>query len=263
MMTFLQELKTRNEILFNYGLLCLGLALVFLILTRTTTVQVYGVNAWYKPFKFAFSTFLFAWAMAWYCYYLPNFNIHLFNWSVILLLGFEIVYIAIMAGKGQISHYNLSTPVYSALFSLMALAATLVTLYTAYIGFLFFIHSFPDLPNHYLWAIRLSLLIFVVFAFEGFAMGSRLSHTVGAINDNSNWFIIGWSKTVGDLRVAHFIGMHALQVLPVLSFYLLKNTKATIIISILYGLLAVVTLVQALKGQPLFTTKKLKNEIIK
>jgi hypothetical protein len=263
MITFLKELKTRNETLFYFGLLCLGFAMVFLILTKTTTTQVYGVNAWYKPFKFAFSTFLFAWAMAWYCHYLSNFNINLFNWTVILLLGFEITYIAIMAGKGQISHYNLSTPFYATMFSLMALAATLVTLYTAYTGILFFTQTFPNLPNYYLWAIRLSILIFVVFAFEGFAMGSRLSHTVGALNDNSNWFIVGWSKTAGDLRVSHFIGMHALQVLPVLSFYLLKNTKATILVSILYGLLAVITLVQALQGKPLFTTKQEKNEIIK
>ncbi len=82
-------------------------------------------------------------------------------------------------------------------------------------------------------------------------MGSRLSHTVGALNDNSNLFILGWSKTVGDLRVAHFIGMHALQVLPILSFYLLKNTKLTIAVAFIYGLLALLTLLQALKGKPL------------
>lgn len=263
MITFIQELKTRNETLFYYGLVCLGIALLFLVLTKTTTTQLYGVNAYFKPFKFAFSTFLFAWAMAWYCYYLPSFNIGFFNWTVILLLGFEIVYIAIMASKGLTSHYNLSTPFYATMFSLMAIAATLVTLYTAYVGFLFFSQSFPDLSNYYVWAIRLAILIFVVFSFEGFAMGSKLSHTVGAINDNSNWFIVGWSKTAGDLRVSHFIGMHALQVLPILSFYIFKNTKATILVSILYGLLALVTLLQALQGKPLFTSKKEKNEIIK
>jgi NO-binding membrane sensor protein with MHYT domain len=97
----------------------------------------------------------------------------------------------------------------------------------------------------------LSIVLFVIFSFEGFAMGSRLSHTVGALNDNSNLFILGWSKTVGDLRVAHFIGMHALQVLPILSFYLLKNTKLTIAVALIYGLLALLTLLQALKGKPL------------
>ena len=256
MIDFLQQLKNRNETLFYYGLICLILSLIFIILTKISNTQVFNVNAWYKPFKFAFSTFLFVWAMAWYCYYLPNFNIKLFNWSVIILLGFEIFYIAFQASKGQLSHYNISTPIYSALYSIMAIAASLVTLYTAYVGILFFTNSFPDLPNYYLWAIRLGIIIFVIFSFEGFAMGSRLNHSVGAVNDNSNWFIIGWSKTVGDLRVSHFIGMHALQVLPILSYYILKNTKLTIGLSIVYGILALLTLIQALQGKPLIKAKK-------
>jgi hypothetical protein len=256
MIDFLQQLKNRNESLFYYGLICLILSLIFIILTKISNTQVFNVNAWYKPFKFAFSTFLFVWAMAWYCFYLPNFNIKLFNWSVIILLGFEIFYIAFQASKGQLSHYNISTPIYSALYSIMAIAASLVTLYTAYVGILFFTNSFPDLPNYYLWAIRLGIIIFVIFSFEGFAMGSRLNHSVGAVNDNSNWFIIGWSKTVGDLRVSHFIGMHALQVLPILSYYILKNTKLTIGLSIVYGILALLTLIQALQGKPLIKAKK-------
>lgn len=261
MIDFIQQLKHRNETLFYYGLICLLLAILFLILTKFTNTQVYNVNAWYKPFKFAFSTFLFAWAMAWYCYYLPTFNINLFNWTVIVLLGFEIFYIAFQASKGQLSHYNLSTPTYSLLYSLMALAATAVTLYTAYVGFLFFKHNFPDLPNYYLWAIRLGIVIFVLFSFEGFAMGSRLNHTVGALNDNSNWFIVGWSKTFGDLRISHFIGMHALQLLPLLSYYVFKNTKLTIVISIIYGLLALVTFIQAMKGRPLIKSKTQNKEM--
>jgi hypothetical protein len=261
MIQFIQQLKFRNETLFYYGLLCLILSAIFILLTKYTNTQVFNVNAWYKPFKFAFSTFLFVWAMAWYCYYLPNFNIKLFNWTVIILLGFEIFYIAFQANKGQLSHYNLSTPVYAFLFSMMALAATLVTLYTAYVGLLFFTNSFPELPNYYVWAIRLGIIIFVIFSFEGFAMGSRLSHSVGALNDNSNWFIVGWSKTVGDLRVAHFIGMHALQVLPLLSYYVFKNTKLTVGLSVVYGLLALLTLYQALNGKPLVRSNNAQNEV--
>ncbi len=263
MIPFITELKTRNENLFYFGLLCLGFALLFLILTKITTTQVHGVNAWFKPFKFAFSVFSFSWAMAWYCSYLPDFNIKPFNWTIIILLGFEVSYIAIQAGKGQLSHFNISTSFYSSLYTLMGLAAALVTIYTAYVGFLFFTQSFPTLPNYYVWAIRLGILIFVIFSFEGFLMGSRMNHNVGALNENSNWFIVGWSKTVGDLRVAHFIGMHALQVLPFISFYIFKNTKATIIISLLYGLLATFTLVQALQGKPIFTSKNIQTKVIK
>jgi hypothetical protein len=258
MFNLLHELKHRNETLFYFGIICLIFSILFL--AKTTNTQIYGVNAWYKPFKFAFSTLTFVWAMAWYGYYLPDFNVGVFSWSIIILLGFEIIYIAIQAGRGQLSHYNLSTGFYAAMYSLMALAATLVTLYTAYVGILFFKNSFPDLPDYYVWAIRLSIVIFVIFSFEGFAMGSRLNHSVGALNDNSNWFIVGWSKTVGDLRVSHFIGMHALQVLPILSYYVLKNTKLTIGLSFIYGLLAILTLIQALQGRPLI---KQKNEVTK
>ncbi len=192
--------------------------------------------------------------MAWYCHYLThNFNIRFFNISIILLLGFEIVYISLQASHGQISHYNLSTPIYSFLYSLMALAATCVTLYTGYVGILFFTSSCCTtlLPSYYLWGIRFGIFIFVIFSFEGFLMGSRLNHSVGAFNENSNLYIIGWSTKVGDLRVAHFIGMHALQVLPVLSFYLIKNTKMVFVVSLLYVLLAIFTLIQALQGKPL------------
>ncbi len=87
-------------------------------------------------------------------------------------------------------------------------------------------------------------------------MGSRLNHSVGALNDNSNLFIIGWSRTVGDLRVAHFIGMHALQILPFLSYYFIKNNKAVFIAASIYGALALFTLVQALNGKPFFKSVK-------
>ncbi len=250
MYDFLLTLKMRNETLFFYGLVCLVFALVFLLLTKLTNTQVYNVSAWYKPFKFAFSTFLFAWAMGWYCYYLPSFNIALFNWSVIVLLGFEIVYIAIQASRGQLSHYNISSAMYASLYSMMAIAASAVTLYTAYVGMLFFVNDFPTLPVYYLWAIRLGIIIFVVFSFQGFVMGGRMTHTIGGEDGGVGIPILNWSTKYGDPRIAHFVGMHALQVLPFLSFYLLRNTKATIIVSVLYGLLAVFTLVQALQGRP-------------
>jgi hypothetical protein len=57
--------------------------------------------------------------------------------------------------------------------------------------------------------------------------------------------------------------MHALQVLPILSYYLLKSNKWTIGLSILYGLLAVATLVQALQGKPLLKTTSKREEIAK
>lgn len=249
-MYFIENLKSKNETLFYFGAICLGFALLFLLLSKVTTVQVMGVNAWIKPFKFALSTFFYVWAMAWYCAYLPKFNISAFNWAVIVLLGFEIVYIALQAGRGQLSHYNISSPVYSALYSMMALAASLVTLYTAYVGMLFFSEEFPELERHYLWAIRLGIVIFVIFSFEGFVMGSRMTHTIGGPDGGVGLPLVNWSTKFGDPRIAHFIGMHALQVLPILAYYVLRNTAMTVFAALLYGALALFTLVQALQGKP-------------
>lgn len=263
MLNFIANLKLRNEALYYFGILCFVFAILCLLLSKMTNTQVYNVSAWYKPFKFAFSTFLYVWAMAWFCYYLPNFNIKLFNWSVIILLGFEIAYIALQASRGQLSHYNMSTPLYASLYSLMAFAASAVAIYTAYVAYQFFVQPMPQLPGYYLWAIRMGLIIFVVFAFEGFVMGSKLTHTIGGSDGGPGIPVLNWSTKFGDPRIAHFVGMHALQVLPILSFYLLRNTKSTIVASVLYLLLAVFTLVQALKGRPMFRSNAQQTEVLK
>ena len=120
-----------------------------------------------------------------------------------------------------------------------------------YIAVLFFDNAIFELPKYYLWSIRLGLIIFVIFSFEGFVMGSKMSHTVGAGDGSKGIAILNWSFSYGDLRVAHFIGMHALQVIPVISYYFLKSTKLTIGLGILYLGLAIFTLIQALNGRPL------------
>ena len=250
--TFLTELKTRNEALYWFGLLCFIGGIIFLVLSRTSDVMLDEVSAWYKPFKFAFSIGLYCWTMAWYCSYLTSFNTTAFSWTTIALLGFEIIYIALQASKGQRSHFNNSSALDTILYAMMGMAATLVTIYTVYIGVLFMSGSFPELPPHYLTAIRWSILIFIIFSFEGFVMGSRMSHTIGGPDGNHGIPVLNWSRKFGDPRIAHFAGMHALQLLPLLSWYVVRNTTAIHIIALLYLLLAIATLVQALNGKPLF-----------
>lgn len=251
---FLIELKSRNDLLFWFGAVNLFLEAIFIALSRLAKTQVLGINAWIKPFKFALSIAIYDWTMEWFIFYLSNFNHKLFAWSVILLLGFEIVYIGIQAGKGQLSHFNLSSPLYIFIFRLMAFAATGVSLYTAYIGFLFFINKFPQLPIYFLWSIRLGILLFVIFSLEGYIMGAKLSHTVGGADGSVGLPIVNWSLKYGDLRIAHFIGMHALQVLPILSYYLLRNTYYTIFLASIYGFIATLVLIIALKGKPIIKT---------
>jgi hypothetical protein len=103
-----------------------------------------------------------------------------------------------------------------------------------------------------LWGIRFGLLLFVVFAFAGGLMAARLSHTVGSVMESTNGLpVLNWSRESGDLRVAHFFGMHALQLLPILGFYFVRSKQLIIFISLLYAAIVSALLWQALKAVPL------------
>lgn len=252
MMDFFDILKSKNEPMYYCGLICLIAAIGCFILTKTTEMQVWGVNAWFKPFKFLLSTTIFVWSMGWYLQYFDDApSVKWYSWGMILLLNFENVYIVYQASRGELSHFNLSTPFKATMFSLMGLAAASISFWTAFIGLQFFSNKVADLPDAYFWGIRLGILIFFFFSLQGFAMGARLSHTVGGADGGEGLPVVNWSKKYGDLRISHFLGMHALQIIPLLSFYVLKNTLFVVIVAIIYALITAAIFIQALQGKPL------------
>ncbi len=87
---------------------------------------------------------------------------------------------------------------------------------------------------------------------QGLVMGARLTHTVGGADGSAGIPLTNWSKIYGDLRIAHFIGMHALQAIPILSYYVIQNVKVVVLVAIIYGLMTAAIFVQALQGRPLF-----------
>jgi hypothetical protein len=251
MSDFLETLKLRNSTLFIFGCLLLLSAAVSLMLIFISQKQVLGINAWIKPFKFFLSSVIFVWTMAWLLHYLKLQNhITVYSWMVVAVLAFETSYIAIQAARGQLSLFNTSTSFHSFMFSLMGIAILIMTLWTGYIGYLFFTKAVVALPLPYLWGIRSGIIIFVLFAIEGGVMGAYMQHTVGSTDGGKGVPLVNWSKANGDLRVAHFIGMHALQILPLAGYYVSKTTKEIMLMSILYLGFAIALLVQALMGKP-------------
>ena len=226
MTVFLETLRSRNSLLYIFGWLFLLSAVVSVILIFTSNKQILGINAWIKPFKFFLSSAIFVWTMAWLMHYLTEQNkVTVYSWMVIVVLVFETGYIALQAARGQLSHFNVSTSFHSVMFSLMGIAIMIMTLWTGYIGLLFFTNGVVALPISYLWGIRLGIIVFVVFAIEGGVMGAYMKHTVGTADGGKGLPLVNWSKTNGDLRIAHFIGMHALQILPLAGYYFSKSAN--------------------------------------
>ena len=124
--------------------------------------------------------------------------------------------------------------------------------------FLFIIRR--DTPPHragYLWGIRLGVAIFLLASFEGALIVTNNAHTVGAPDGGAGLPFVNWSTTHGDLRIAHFFGMHAMQALPLLGFLLDKNKvpgrNPVIAVSILWLAVMGGLLVIALQGRPLLS----------
>jgi hypothetical protein len=59
---------------------------------------------------------------------------------------------------------------------------------------------------------------------EGVVMVVHGGHTVGANDGLSGLTFVNWSRNYGDLRVAHFFALHALQVFPSLGWLLSRTS---------------------------------------
>jgi hypothetical protein len=252
MNALLTSVRTGNSILYWFGLICLIGASICGVLALTTTQQVMGINAFIKPTKFFVSIWVFCWTMALYLPLLARpVAATIYAWMVGLVLTFEMVAVVGQAALGKLSHFNISSARDALLFAAMGIAITIFTLWTAYISVLFFTLKTQTVPASYVWGIRLGILLFVVFAFEGGIMASQLSHTVGAPDGGLGLPVTNWSKRNGDLRVAHFFGMHALQLLPLYGYYVARRPRQVIIAACLYATFVTVVLIQALSGKPL------------
>lgn len=238
--------------LFWFGMFCLIGGLICMFLSGRSNLQLLGISAWIKPMKFFLSVWIFCWTMGWLLYELNQPQaVKAYNIMVLIVMSIELGIITWQASQGRLSHFNTSTKLYSSLFTLMGLAISLLTVWTLVIGLKFFDPSVASLPAGYLWGIRLGIIFFVIFSFEGGMMGARLAHTVGAADGGAGIPVLNWSKAHGDLRIAHFFGIHALQILPLAGYFITRTTISSILFSSLYFLLVSYLLIQALRGLPL------------
>ena len=236
--------------------------------------QSLGVNVWEKPLKFAISTAIYAVTWSWLIGQLQRFQ-RVAWWagtiSAILLL-IELVIITGAAAAGITSHFNVSTPVNTVLWSIMAASIGTLWVATFVVSIILFRNPLGDRARTL--AIRAGALIALAGMALAFLMtgptaaqlddwqGIAGAHTVGLADGGPGLPLLGWSTVAGDLRIPHFIGMHALQVIPLaLILIALAARRVAVLrdVDVRYRLVAIVSATyvavlavltwQALRGQ--------------
>jgi hypothetical protein len=231
-----------------------------------------GAPAWLKPAKFAVSIAIYAVTLAWIFTLIPAWTRtrRLVGWTTAITLVLEMVIIAAQAGRGTTSHFNVGTPLDAVLFSVMGLAIVVQTVSSVAVAVALWRQRFED--GSLGWALRFGMSITIAGAFTGGLMtrptaaqleaaraGERMTiagaHTVGAPDGGPGLTGTGWSTEHGDLRVAHFVGLHAVQALPLMVLLLTRarigRTARLRLIAVAgpsYGVLFLILLVQALRG---------------
>ncbi|WP_405628983.1 hypothetical protein [Streptomyces sp. NBC_01174] len=239
-----------------------------------------GAPIWAKPFKFALSFVVYALGLAWLLTLLTRGRRlgRSAGTVVALACAGEMVIITGQVIRGKRSHFNHATPFDSMLYDAMAVTVVVLWTGTLVIALLLLRSRIADRASG--WAVRSGVLIALAGAAMGFLMsqpsaGQRAAggldtadvvgaHAVGVPDGGPSMPLTGWSTTGGDLRVPHFIGMHALQVLPLFLIALVllaprfarlrdPRVRLRLVRTASGAYAAVVALVtwQALRGQPL------------
>ena len=211
------ELIAREPRLARFGFVLVAFLIPMAIAALVDDRTLRGANVWIKPMKFAASVALLAWTTTWFVGHLPAARrtgpaVDRIVWLLIGAGTFELVYIALQAALGQGSHYNVGDPFHATMYALMGIGALILTATQPLLAWQ--LHRHPDASKPA--AYRLAILIGLVLTF-GF--GAGIGGLLSAMQPPSHvptLPIFGWSLAGGDLRPAHFVGIHAEQVLPLI-----------------------------------------------
>ncbi|WP_112678141.1 hypothetical protein [Micromonospora saelicesensis] len=229
-----------------------------------------GAPIWLKPFKFAVSFVLYGATLAWMLSLLPR-RSRAVERAAVVIVAVAVVENALIVGqviRGQTSHFNDTTPLNTALFATMGAAIMVLFFAHVVIGIVVLIQRIPDrvAATAVGWGLGLSLLGMLAAVPMALPMqdpgieGVSGAHSVGVPDGGPGLPLVGWSTTGGDLRIGHFVGLHALQALPILAILLSRfatrldeRTRARLLVvaGVAYGVLTVLLTWQALREQPL------------
>ncbi|WP_303311816.1 hypothetical protein [Hymenobacter sp. BT730] len=253
----LRVLNQVNPVLSWVGWTNVALLLLAVVLLPLDGRMVTGLPVWVKPIKFCLSVIVYVWTLGWLLADLPapaQRAVRRISWAVGLSMVAEIGCIYIQAARGTSSHFNAATAFDGMLFSVMGFMIMVNTLATVAAVWLVWRHR-PYGPAGYVWGVRLGLLLFLIGSVLGGMMIHLNQHTVGAPDGGPGLPGLGWSTRAGDLRLAHFLGLHALQLVPLLGWWLAHRLPRRAVLltwlgTACYAGLVAFLFVQALQGQP-------------
>ncbi len=179
--------------------------------TRTIT----GINPWIKPVKFLVSIAVFLATTAWFMpeVHAPPRTRQRLSLVFAGTMIVEVLCSACQAARGTTSHFNYATGLDAAIFQVMGVAITMNTVAAAVMLWRLR-QDTPDKRAGYLLGVRLGLALFVFGSLQGFVLVGNMGHSVPGPDGGPGLPLVNWATDRGDLRIAHFIGLHALQVLP-------------------------------------------------
>jgi hypothetical protein len=258
---FFGELYRRNRVLTVLGWLHLLALAVVLVVAQFDARTILGLNPWVKPSKFLVSITAYVWTLAWFTRYVSGYrrSVRLLSWGTAVVFVGEMTCIIMQAARGVTSHFNSKTPFDDVVFSVMGMLIAFNTLLVL-VTLLLFLRPAERPAPAYLWGIRLGLLLFFLGSLEGAAMIWNMAHTVGAPDGGPGLPFVNWSTRSGDLRVAHFLSFHALQLLPLAGFALSRlkphwperrQIACVLALALLYAAAVSLVFWQALAGRPL------------
>lgn len=256
-METINEIYRRNKLLANLGtanIIATILLALYAIFNETT---VLGINSMIKPIKFTLSVWIYSWTMALLLYYLNDQKqVRRYSRIAIGIYAFEELAIISQAMRGQLSHFNRADVYGIALYALMGIFILTITLLTLRIAWIFIRQKTYTISEPLALSIKIGLIFFVVFSLFGGYISQMNAHTVGAKDGGTGLPLFNWSTIFGDLRVAHFFGLHSLQIIPIFGFWISKkfdtdfSKKAIWVFSIIYLAFVSFTMIQALMRIP-------------
>jgi hypothetical protein len=221
MKDLIEHIKTGDRTLYVTGLVHLMLAILFLALIYFDQRTIPHENVWMKPFRFAVSIFLFTCAYAWISrFYTYKRLIRFINYLIAICMFIEIALISMQAFRGVPSHFNSTTPFDVAVYSVMG---GVIGFNAVLLGILFVIFTFFERGGGtYRPAVIWGMILLLLGNFTGYLMVQNFGAVTGEHLTETGWFITNWNPDAGDFRIAHFLGLHGIQVVPLAAFLIFK-----------------------------------------